>query len=418
MKINEFCQEANRSPLFDKKKRGLQTEITPELLREINFIKTDYQIPIHLLELHHLINREREAKRKEEVKKKIIEAKKLTPKEEKIFQEIIEILHAKILFRFTNEEKLKKYKKASPKEKIKIFKEGEFEKVVKIPSQLPLTVILKLIPKFNQEVLKIRKKYKLIPEQLEEEDRKVFHKNRERIDYIMKNGGFYYLDELLFRGTHFLEYYKNPEEFKKKYRIPYFAPVRSSEADLLVPGNIEELSQTIKEIEDWEKKKFPNLYHEIHALRCKLKLSKEYFRSLKNYILYGTEGEKFYKDWHLWSSRKDIEIRTITSPSLYDTRLEDFEPYIEIKIYWDANVSKIKTLLKSIKEEQKKLPNYKMRTLIENTPGANLQRAIYYWLRKGARLSHKRANNLLEKLGYKKEVLSRDLKRFEELLGI
>jgi len=399
MKINEFCQEANQNPMFDKNKGGLQTEITPKLLREIGFSKKDYQIPSHLLELYHLIAQQKEEKRKEEAKKRIIESKKLTPEEEKVFEEIIDILHAR------------KWQVVREEGKIKL-KEG-----VKISSDLPLIRVLRLIPQFNQEVLKIRKKYKLIPKRLLEELHKTFPENQNLVDSIVENKDFHYLDELLFRDKHFAEYYKDPEQFHKRYKIP-FAPLRSSEMDLIPSGVIKELFQTRNEIENWEKKKFSNLYQETHVLRCKLRLSKEYFRSLKNYILYGAEGEGFCKDWHIWSGRKDIEIEAVASPLICDMRIENFEPYVEIKVYWDANVSKIKTLLKSIKEEQKKLPNYKMRTLIRNTPGENLQTAICYWLRKGAGLSYKRANNLLEKLGYKKKILSRDLKRFEELLGL
>ncbi|MFA4880796.1 MAG: hypothetical protein WC650_04215 [Candidatus Doudnabacteria bacterium] len=383
MKIEKFCEEVNRSPVGIK---HLKIKVTPELLKEWNFIKEDYQIN-DLAPLYALKEQQKEQQQRKKIERKIMEANKLTSKETEVFQEVTKILSA---------ERSLKYR-------------GRIL-INKTPSGFSLITTLKFIPTFNQVVSEIREKYKIKPKQLLKELQKVFPKNKELVNEIVENKYSYLLDRIL----HKLQY---KEEFN---RLEWIFLLLHLEEDWLT--GIGKWLKARREIEDWENKKFPNLNKEINVSRhTTLKLPREYFRSLKNYILYDAKGEILHKDWQTWS-RNEIEIETIDSPEKEVVCIKNFEPYIRVKIYGDTNISKMRALSKAIKRRQKELPVYKARALIQSNPEKNLKKAIYYYLRKGMRLPPKRANILLLKLNYKKGISiradSREIKRFEEFFGI
>lgn len=216
--------------------------------------------------------------------------------------------------------------------------------------------ILLLFPEFEESVAIIRKRLNTTPESLTVE---------------LKN----------FIGKEKYSHYQKAEEILSN---AYVKGMLDENGKFVQAHGLtwEEHEKLHKQIQEWEKQRFPMLVKYIGILRLKVfgKIPKSWTETIKDYVLYN-QKTTFYPE-----SQSDPEFNSKTDP-ITDER------YIEIKVYGDSNLSMLsnKRLLTKL---QKELPTY---FKMDEYMGENLERrAIYYSLRKKRKVSPDIANRWLE----------------------
>lgn len=232
---------------------------------------------------------------------------------------------------------------------------------------LPIIDLLRFIPEFKKEVKRIREKYKISPPKLKKELKNLLGKEK------------YFLcvhDRKKFaRGLSLLDV----DKVSKKEWL-----------------KIED------KIKVWEVKRFPTISKEVGRLRLIVfgKLPLIWHKAIKNYILYNET------DINLITFRKPIPkiIGKVESKTL--------EPYIELRLYADTDLSLFKKI-DWLRKMQKQLPNYFDPDKFDKE--IFLRRFFYFVIRKHIGFNHKKANSWLSEkdLGeFEYSYASQEIKRF------
>lgn len=229
--------------------------------------------------------------------------------------------------------------------------------------------LLRIIPEFEKSVSGIRKKYNIDPKDLKQQLEKFLGKKQ--------------YSSLI-----------ETEQAVMEFRLP--------------KTNSYKYEKIKNKIKFWEQKQSPLLLCEIGKLRLvdfgKIPLS--WNDPIKDYILYNKI-----------SNYPFLSRETARWPQLnYRTDPQTHEPYIQIKIYGETNLSFFKKI-RRIEKFQKLLPTYKK--IDQKIYNTTYRRWIYYFLRKKVGYKHSEANKYLEEVYGLKSIDyqygSQELKRFEGL---
>ncbi len=375
MNITDFCKEANRSPMFAENKKGLRVKITPDLLKEFNFVKTDYQTPHDLKELHRtLIERKKETALIE--KRKLSEkAEVLTPKEEEAYQKVMDIL--------------------AP----------EYEIGKGDPSLYSFMTIFRFIPVFNEVVESIRNTEGIDPVKVREELHKKFSGKAAQalmpiiIDYAPENRKFI-VEEMRMRS-------EISEWVKKKFPalkerltesclgpLPFLFPILKWDLEnYILYNSVGHISSR-----NLPQKTRPPELHPItspgHLFRM---MDSDFFELLKT-------------------------RRPLDHSRAYRDIMENFDHCVVLKIYPDTPISEVKKKLRGVQTAQKRFPAYRFKfgRLARHDYKKLLGNLIFFYLRNEEELPTKGANKIVKKLGFNpipSRIVDMEKKRIEKLLG-
>ncbi|MFZ2975294.1 MAG: hypothetical protein WA055_01520 [Candidatus Moraniibacteriota bacterium] len=360
MNLVDFCTEANKSPLFSKR----TIQVSSKFLEDAGFIKEEYFIPNDLLGLNNLI------KEKNKPSKKTGIEMGLSEKESLAKREVLSILATDF---------------------------GYIKKGLKHPKEISLITILRFIPKFNQWLSNLRKKYGIKPSAVRAEVYSNFRENAVYLVEVLENESDPYYDLILEIAD------KSTENQSGKTK-----------------------QKLIDEIDIFLDNKYPKLKEEIYNFFVmELGFPSSYSSNLRKFILFNKiEWDDNFATSSRRSSRASIIQTENRCIQLSKEKLKNFEPHISIDIYGATDITDIRNLIKELSGAGviKKFPSYKSKMGISRIdPKTILSEAIYFFLITGEKLTNKEANKVMENLKLKKvpaNIASREITRFKKLMNL
>lgn len=375
MNISDFCQEANRNPMFAESKKGLRLKINPALLKELNFVKADYQSPPDLLTLRWMLIERRKETALIEKRKSSKKAEGLTPKEMESYQKVMDVL--------------------AP----------EYEIGKRDPSLYSFMTIFRFIPDFNEVVESIRRTEGINPGKVREELNKKFVTKGAQalmpiiIGHAQRNGKLV-VEEVRMRSE--ISEWVNEKFPTLMERItesclkslPFLFPILKPDfIDYVLYDSVGRISPS-----NLPQKTRPPELHPIpspgHLFRM---LDSDLFDLLKR-------------------------RRPLDYSRAYRDIMENFDHFIVLKIYPDTPLSEVKKKLRAVQTAQKQFPSYKFKygRLAEHDYKKLLGNLIFFYLRSEEKMTIKRANKIVETLGFHpipSRIVGMEEKRIEKLLG-
>lgn len=360
MNLVTFCTEANKSPLFSKS----NIIISKKLLGKVDFLKKDYYIPSDLLGLKAHIEETNKPSEKS------IEEKGLSQKEASAKYKVLSILAIDF---------------------------GYIKKGMKHPKEISLITILRFIPKFNQWLTRIRKRYEIKPNILKAELYSNFKEDAVYLVEILENESDPYYNLIL-------EIFdKSTQNQSKKNK-----------------------RELIEEMDIFLDKKYPKLKEEIYNFFVmELGFPSSYIPNLKKFILF---DKIEWDDNFATSSRRSARASVIQTEKrcaqINKEKLRNFEPHISIDIYGATDITDIRNLIKELSGAGviKKFPSYKSKMGISRIDRKTiLNEAIYFFLITGEKLTNKEANKVMKSLNLKEipaNNSSRKITRFKNLMNL
>ncbi len=376
MKITDFCQVANQNPMFDKKKGGLRTEITPELLEEVEFVKGDYQDPHDLMNLYCLLKERRKEAALGKRLKLSKEAEELMPKEAEAYRKVMDILAA------------------------------EYEIGKRDPSSYSFMTVFRFIPAFNRAVASIRKKEGIDPKKVKEALNKKFSgKGAQAVLPViighMQRGGKFVVEEMSMRAEisqwiddHFPAFKESVTESCLN-SLPFLLPILKWDfidyilydaVGRITPGNLGK-----------EKVRLP----EVHPIS-----RPDHFFLMLGVPL--SETLRTGRPLDYAKARRDM--------------MENFDNFIVMKIHPETPISEVKKKLRAVQEAQKRFPAYQLRywRLTKHDYKRLVGHLIAFYLRREEGMTAKGANKIVKALGFDPippRIFNREKARIEKLLG-
>ena len=358
--LDTFCIEANKSPLFSKR----NIVMSKKLLKEVGFLKENYDMPNDLLGLKSRIEA------KDIPSKKSIEEKGMSSKELLAKRKVLSVLAIDF---------------------------GYIKKGLKYSKEISLITILRFIPNFNQWLARIRKKYEIKPNILKAEIYSNFKEDATYLAEVLENESDPYYDLILEIANKGIKNHSN-----------------KTKQDL------------IDKIDSYLDGKYPKLKEEIYNFFVmELGFPSSYSSNLKKFILL---NKIEWDDNFQTSSRRSARASMVQTEKrciqLNKERMRNFEPHISIDIYGATDITDIRNLIKELSGAGviRKFPSYKSKMGISRIdPKTILSEAIYFFLIAGEKLTNKEANKVMESLNFKKVPAnnsSREIARFKKLLNL
>lgn len=273
--------------------------------------------------------------------------------------------------------------------------EGLFLKFPELPSMervkadaflISSMSLLRVIPKFEDEIRKIRERYGINPEILSK-----------KLKLLVKDPGL----------LEVIQDYETVNGFDKIYYEHYLRHTNPKIDATLLNSLVLKAEKGYKKVEEFENKNFPRLLLEINALRIFTfkKIPEDWTPYIKRYLLYNDISAASFSPF---KEGRVPEIHLVTDA-------KTFEPYVQIKVFGNTSIDALKENLPFVHKLQKSLPTYNRLT---EDLHKNIQRSwLYYFLRTQAHLTNKMANDVLSLYGFKTVAYqydSQELKRFEE----
>lgn len=216
------------------------------------------------------------------------------------------------------------------------------DEIKSTPDLVRVADLLRFLPEFQSRVKSIRESLKITPEIVNKERLKLFGKaNFQTLQITEKS-----VDEL---------------DFDLNLQVP-----------------VAQQSELLRKTDDWERKRFPTLNKSIGKLRLKefggIPLS--WAKAIKDYILYERISNQplFSRSTFRWPSIEAMVEK------------DTLEPYLEIKIYGDTELSFLKKTT-VLSEFQKLLPTY--HKINKETSKFFYKKLVHYYLKKVKNLKTK-----------------------------
>lgn len=358
--LDSFCIEANKSPLFSKR----SIVVSKELLDKVGFLKNDYDMPNDLLGLKAYIEEKNKPPR-EPIKEKGLSQKELLAR-----RKVLSVLA--IDFRY-------------------------IKKGLKHPKGISLITIFRFIPKFNQWLDKVRKRYGINPNILKAEIYSKFKGDAVYLVEILENESDPYYDLILEIAN------KNTQNQSDK--------------------NKQEL---INEIDIFLDNKYSGLKEEIYNFIVReLGFPSSYSPNLRKFILFNKiEWDDDFETSSRRSARASVIQTEKRCVQLHKEKLKNFEPHISIDIYGATDITDIRNLINELSSAGviKRFPSYKSKMGISRiNPKTILIKAVYFFLITGEELTSKEANKVMKSLKFKEISVSnssREITRFKKLMNL